>query len=353
MAKSSRRRFESRSDWRKNKVKKLGILVAAVLLLVAGQNAAQSQTNSLVLGYSGSGISTDLRRVMDIEKIWEKNGLSVKSVYFNSGSILTQAMVGGNIAVSDSGVPEMLSLPVSGVLETRVVTVNINRLEHIFVTRKNVAKPEDLRGKRIAVSRFGSASDLTTRMVLRSWKLDPEKDVVLLQSGNTPTRMTALVAGHVDGALVSPESLHKILASGCCRSLVDLSELPLDFARFGVTVPAALIRDQRDLVRRIVMAYIEGIHAFKTNPKLAYAVLAEEGVKDPAIAKGIYDRLSFSMREYPVPEAAGIQNALDALGHPNARNVKPASVMDASIIEEIRKSGFIDRLYGRPPKNDR
>ncbi len=63
--------------------------------------------------------------------------------------------------------------------------MNINRLEHIFVTRKNVVKPEDLKGKRIAVSRFGSASDLTTRMVLRSWRLDPEKDVVLLQSGNT------------------------------------------------------------------------------------------------------------------------------------------------------------------------
>ena len=324
-----------------------------LLSFTAGQTAAQSVPNSLVLGYSGSGISTDLRRIMDIEKIWEKNGLNVKSVYFNSGSILTQAMVGGNIAISDSGVPEMLALPVSGVFETKVITVNINRLEHIFVTRKNITKPEDLKGKRIAVSRFGSASDLTTRMVLRSWKLDPEKDVALLQSGNTPTRMTALIAGHVDGALVSPESLHKVLSSGCCRALADLSELPLDFARFGVTVPAALIRNQRDLARRIVTAYIEGIHAFKTKPKLAYSVLAEEGVKDPVIAKEIYARLSFSMREYPVPEVAGIQSALDSLGHPNARNVKPASVIDTSIIEEIRKSGFIDKLYGRPPMNER
>jgi ABC-type nitrate/sulfonate/bicarbonate transport system substrate-binding protein len=328
-------------------VKRLVVSLAVFLLLVCGQEPARPQTNSLVLGYSGSGISTDLRRVMDIDRIWEKHGLNIKSVYFNSGSVLTQAMVGGNIALSDSGVPEMLVLPISGVFDTKVITVNINRLEHIFVTRKNVAKPEDLKGKRIAVSRFGSASDLTTRMVLRSWKLDPEKDVVLLQSGNTPTRMTALIAGHVDGALVSPESLHKVLSSGCCRSLADLSELPLDFARFGVTVPTALIRNQRDVVRRIVMAYIEGIHAFKTEPKLVYSILAEEGVKDAAIAKGIYERLSFSMREYPVPEAAGIQTAIDSLGHPNARNVKPAAVMDTSIIEEIKKSGFIDKLYKR------
>ena len=128
-----------------------------------------------MLGYSGSGISSDLRRVMEKERIWEKHGLNVKSIYFNSGSILTQAMLGGNIVVSDSGVPEMMTLPVSGAMETKVITVNINRLEHIFVTRKNVAKTEDLKGKKIAVSRFGSASDLTTRMVLRSWKLDPGK----------------------------------------------------------------------------------------------------------------------------------------------------------------------------------
>ena len=335
------------------KGKSLFFPLIALVLLATPRHNAEAQWNSLILGYSGSGISTDLRRVMDIEKIWEKHGLSVKSVYFNSGSVLTQAMIGGNIALSDSGVPEMLVLPVSGAFDTKVITVNINRLEHIFVTRKNIAKPEELKGKRIAVSRFGSASDLTTRMVLRSWKVDPEKDVALLQSGNTPTRMSALVAGHVDAALVSPEGLHKILASGCCRALADLSELPLDFARFGVTVPAALIRNQRDIARRIVTAYVEGIYVFKTKPKLVYSVLEEEGIKDPAVAKEIYGRLSFSMREYPIPEAAGIQNALDSLGHPNARNVKPASLIDASILEEIRKSGFIDKLYGRAPKNER
>lgn len=329
------------------------ILCALTALILAVPVTVRSQSTSLILGYSGSGISTDLRRVMDLEKIWEKHGLNVKSVYFNSGSVLTQAMAGGNIIVSDSGVPEMLVLPVSGIFDSKVITVNINRLEHIFVTRKNVAKADDLKGRRIAVSRFGSASDLTTRMVLRSWKLDPERDVVLLQSGNTPTRMTALIAGHVDGALVSPESLHKVLASGCCRSLADLSELPLDFARFGVTVPATLIKNQREVARRIVMAYIEGIHAFKTKPKLVYAVLEEEGIKDPAIAKDIYNRLSFSMREYPVPEVNGIQTAIDSLGHPNARSVKPAAVMDTSLIEEVRKSGFIDKLYGRAPKNER
>ncbi len=134
------------------------LLWITIAILATSSLVVRAQTN-VMLGYSGTGISSDLRRVMEIEKIWEKNGLNVRSIYFNSGSILTQAMLGGNIMVSDSGVPEMMTLPVSGAMETRVITVNINRLEHIFVTRKNISKPEDLKGKRIAVSRFGSASD--------------------------------------------------------------------------------------------------------------------------------------------------------------------------------------------------
>ena len=107
-----------------------------LLAVLCVEIQAHAQANSLLLGYSGTGISSDLRRVMEKEKIWEKHGLSVKSIYFNSGSVLTQAMLGGNIAVSDSGVPEMMTLPVSGAMDTKVITVNINRLEHIFVTRK-------------------------------------------------------------------------------------------------------------------------------------------------------------------------------------------------------------------------
>ena len=80
-------------------------------------------------------------------------------------------------------------------------------------------------------------------------------------------------------------------------------------------------------------------------------IFEEEGIKEPAVQKDLYERLAKSLREYPIPEANGIQGALDSLTHPNARTTKPVSLMDTSIIEEIKKSGFIDKLYGRPPKN--
>ena len=256
-------------------------------------------------------------------------------------------MAGGNIAGSESEVPGMLNLAVSGVLDLKLVTVTINKIEHVFIVRKTITKPEELKGKRLAISRIGSASDTVTRMVLKSWKIDPDKEVTVLQSGNTPTRMTALAAGHVDGALVSPESIHKILASNCCRILADLSELPMDYARYGYVFPTAWLKTNRDVVRRLLMGYLEGIAIFRTRPRAAFAALEDEGIKDPAVQKDIYERALKHVREYPVPEPNGIQNVLDSLTHPNARTVKPAAVMDTSIMEEIKKSGFIDKLYGR------
>jgi ABC-type nitrate/sulfonate/bicarbonate transport system substrate-binding protein len=334
-------------------VKKTTFLLLAICaaMLMPRIDRVLAQSNSIVMGYSGAGISTDLRRVIEKEKLWDKYGVNVKAIYFNSGSVLTQAIAGGNINLSDSDVPAMLGLSVSGIMDLKVISITFNRLEHIFVTRKDIAKPEELRGKRVAVSRIGSASDIVTRMVIRQWKIDPEKEVTILQSGNTPTRMSALVAGHVDAALISPDNIAKILATGCCRVLIDLSELPLDYARFGGTVPLSMITTQRETLRRYLQATIEGIYLFKTQPKLVYSIFEEEGIKDPAVQKDLHERLAKSVREYPVPEAKGIQGALDSLVHPNARNVKPASLMDTSIIEEIRKSGFIDKLYGRAPKN--
>lgn len=324
-------------------------IVGLFCIIAAAPGAvAQAPLQNVILGHSGgAGSLGNLRRIIERDKIWEKYGLSVRSVYFSSGGVLTQAMAGGNIAGSESEVPGMLNLAVSGVLDLKLVTVTINKIEHVFVVRKNVAKPEDLKGKRLAVSRIGSASDTVTRMALKSWKIDPDKEVTLLQSGNTPTRMTALAAGHVDGALVSPESVHKVMASGCCRILADLSELPMDYARYGYVFPTAWIKANRDILRRLLMAYLEGISIFRTRPKAAYLGLEEEGIKDPGIQKDIYERMLKNMREYPVPEPNGIQNVLDSLTNPNARTVKPAAIMDTSFLEEIKKSGFIDKLYGR------
>ncbi len=299
-------------------------------------------------GYSGIGIGADdLLRVIEKERLWQRHGLDVRAVYFSNGSLLGQAILGGDIQVSDSDVPSMLNIGVSGILDVKVIGITINRLEHSFVVRNSIRTTAELKGKRIAISRFGSASDITTRLVVRFWKLDPDKDVIILQSGNTPSRIASLVSGHVDAALINPSQLQAVLATGCCRVLADLADLPMDYARFGTVVSSRLIKTQRPMLRSYMEAVIEGIHAYKTHPDVVFEVYKKAGIKDPETAKQIYEKVIKSMREDPVPDPKGVQAVLDSLPNSKARGAKAADFIDASLVEEIKASGFIDRLYGK------
>jgi len=256
---------------------------------------------------------------------------------------MAQTLSSGDIGIAGFDTPAMLNLALAG-QSLKVIAVPINRLEPFFVVRSNIKTPADLKGKKITISRFGSGSDIMTRVALKYWKIDPEKDVSFFQSGNTPSRTAALVAGHMDGALVSSTGVAKIVATGCCRVLADLSELPLEFANYGVVVSGSLLKNQRDHVKRFLQALIEGIRTFKGNSELARAVLRESnGHADVAT---LYERLTKSFRDFPLPENRGIQNVIDSLPTPKARGAKAEDFIDATLMEEIRKSGFMEKLGG-------
>jgi NitT/TauT family transport system substrate-binding protein len=319
-------------------------LVVAVVCLWVNPAIVHAQNLPLLnMGYSGAGIGSDLLKVIDRSGLWRKHGLEVKVVYLSSGTLMAQTLSSGDIGIEGFDTPAAINLALAGT-SLKIVAVIINRLEPLFVVRSNIKTPADLKGKKITISRFGSGSDIISRVALRYWKLDPDKDVSFFQSGNTPTRVAALIAGHMDAALVSSTGVAKILATGCCRVLADLSELPLEYANYSVVVSGSLLKNQRENVRRFLQAMTEGIYVFKTKPDVAKAVLKESN--NEAEVGSLYERLTKSFREYPLPEPRGIQNVIEFMPTPKARGARAEDFMDTSLIEEIKKSGFIDKLYG-------
>ena len=296
------------------------------------------------LGYSGAGVAQSLYNVIKTAGLWQKYNLDVRPVYFNSGAVTAQALVGGDIDLTDSNIPTMLNLKAAGLLDVRLIAVWMNRITLAFIARKGIGVA-DLKGKKIAISRFGASSDFITRLLLRYWKLDPDKDVVIIQSGgNDALRVAALVAGHADAALIGSYDVPKILASGCCVNLADLDDLPIEYARFGVVVPTASLRTKRDVLRRYLQALTEGIYVYKTRPEVPIAVLTKEGIQNPEAA---YKQITKSLLSNPVPDEKSVQVALDSIGTPKARGARASDFIDSGLIEEIGKSGFIDNLYRR------
>ena len=318
-------------------------MFASVLLL--WPLAANAQNPPLLnMGYSGAGIGSDLLKVIERSGLWRKHGIDVRTIYLSSGSLMAQTLSSGDIGIAGFDTPAMLNLALAG-HSLKIVAVPINRIEPMFVVRSNIKTPAELKGKKITISRFGSGSDIITRVALHYWKLDPDKDVSFFQSGNTPTRIATLIAGHMDAGLVSSTGVAKIIATGCCRVLADLSELPLDFANYGVVVLGALLKNQRGHIKQFLQALIEGIHVFKTKPEIARAVLRESNSEADVIGP-LYDRLTKSFRDFPTAEPRGIQNVIDALPTPKAKSARAEEFMDTTLMEEIRKSGFVEKLSG-------
>lgn len=324
-------------------MRRYSMALAALVWLWLGPVLVAAQSIPLLnMGYSGAGIGSDLLKVIERSGLWRRHGVDVKAIYLSSGSLMAQTLSSGDIGIAGFDTPAMLNLALAG-HGLKVIAVPINRIEPLFVARANIKTPADLKGKKITISRFGSGSDIITRVALRYWKLDPDKDVSFFQSGNTPTRVAALIAGHMDAGLVSSTGVAKIVATGCCRVLADLSELPLDFANYGVVVSSALLKNQREVVKRYLQALIEGIHAFKTKPEIARAVLRESN-SEAEVVGPLYERLVKSFRDFPTPEPRGIQNVIDALPNPKAKGAKAEDFIDGTLMEEIRRSGFLDKM---------
>src|SRR4051812_21584759 len=163
------------------------LYLALVLLFPSWALCQSRKLESVKIGYSGVGIAYDLLKIMGQKGIFEKYGLNVQSIYIGSGSLMNQAVVAGSIQFTTSDLPSQIQSALAGI-EFRIIGVTIDRLDGAMMARKGIRTPQDLKGKRIAISRFGSVSDIVTRMVLRHWGIDP-KDVVLMQVGNTPTRI--------------------------------------------------------------------------------------------------------------------------------------------------------------------
>ena len=317
-------------------------LVISLFLALCVASPAPAQ-QLVRVGYSGTGVAKNLHKTIERAGLWKKRGLDVRLIYFTSGATMAQAMVGGDLEVADSDVPAMLNAISAGALDGKLISVYLNRFPFAFVVRSDIKTPEDLKGKQIAISRFGSSSDVTTRMLLRQYNLDPDKDVRIIQATGT-TRVPAMIAGQIHGTLLGTYDVPIITDSGCCRVMVDMLEMPIDYARFGQVVPTQLLRTKRELLTKFAEGMIEGIHVFKTNKELALSVLRSEGVKSPEYS---YPRVAAAMRDRPVPEVKGVQAVMDSVKSANSKITQAKDVMDGSLIEEIDRSGYVKKLYGK------
>jgi NitT/TauT family transport system substrate-binding protein len=208
----------------------------------------------------------------------------------------------------------------------------------------NIPRPQDLEGGAVAVSRFGSGSDFITRLALKSWGLEPVKDVTILQIGNSPERLAAVAGGKVQGSILSLSQTPRAKKLGL-RVLADLSQIDAEYPQGVLYASANLIAKRSDLITAFLTAYIEALQQFKTNKEVAYNIIAKNsGIKDRADIEEYHRILTTRfLLDYPLPTEAGMKTVLDDLGakNPKVREIKPADLLDTRFLRTLKASGAI------------
>src|SRR4030095_10300556 len=326
----------------------LGLLA---LLFPLAVNAADRPLEKIRIAYTGiSGAQIPVWVAYE-QGFFRKYGLDVQLIFVEGGSLGVQTLVSGHVtAASVAGASVIQSnLQNSGLV---MIAGFLNTMDYQFIVSKEITNPELLKGKTLAVSRFGSSSDFATRYTLERYGLTPEKDVAIVQIGSQPARFAALETGKIHGAMVSIPLTAKARKMGL-NALADLQMLGLEYQHTGLAVTQSLIKSKPELVRNITKAFVEGIHYFKTHRKESLAVLQKYLRTDDAEAlEETYEAIAMTLiPRKPYPTLKGIQIMLREMGakDPKAAATRPEQFVDLTFIEELDKSGFVDRLYKATP----
>jgi NitT/TauT family transport system substrate-binding protein len=278
--------------------------------------------------------------------LFKKNQLDAQLIYMPGGSLIVQTLLSGDVGIASLAPPSAVAAWVKGA-ELALVAGGIERALNVLMVNPKIKNPDDLKGKRVAISRFGSLSDVSLRDALAFYKLKANQDVAVAQMGGLGERMVALTSGVVDGAILNVDQVFQAEKLGF-QVLIDLRKLPLTYSTQGIVVSKDFLRAQRSTVKRFLRVYIEGIKIFKTDKEFSMETLGRYiKTGDREILSKTYDVYREAWESVPLVRREGIQQALDSIPEASAKSAKLNldSLIDNSIIQELEKEGFIRELY--------
>lgn len=280
-------------------------------------------------------------------KIFNKHGLEVEVIATPSGVEGMNALIAGEVQFLQIAGGTTVSAAVGGA-DVMIVATTIGTLVQNLVVRPEVETAEQLRGKSLGISRFGTSIDTGARIALRHFGLVPEKDVAIMQIGSIESIVAAMQGNRVQAGILSYPSIGRAKKLGH-RVLLDIAALGIPYASTGITTTGKLIREQPDLVRRYVMAQVEAIARMKNDKPYAMSVMGKYlRLGDSELLSEAYDIYTQKyLLKVPVPNVEAVRAVLDELAprNPKALNEDPKRFFNDSVVRQLESSGFIDRLY--------
>ena len=279
--------------------------------------------------------------------IFNKYGLQVEVIATPSGVQGTNALIAGEVSFVQIAGGTTTGAAVGGA-DVKIVATMVGTLVLNLVVRPEIENPEQLRGKSIGISRFGTSLHTGARIAAKHFGLEPGKDVHIVEIGAGDWIVGALQGNRVQAAVFGYPATGRALKLGN-RLLLHIPSLNIPYASTGVSTRGEIIRDDPDLVRRFLSAEIEAIALMKKDRAFATKVLSKYlRTQDAELLGESYDvQIAQYMMKVPLTTAGAVRSVLEELSerNPKAKDLDPNKFFDDRFVRQLQASGFIESLY--------
>jgi NitT/TauT family transport system substrate-binding protein len=279
--------------------------------------------------------------------IFRKHGLDVELLFVAGGSTTAQVVQSGQAPI---GIFTGSAVVTAGLAGGDLVAVAgvMNVVPFFVMARPDIRRVEDLKGRKIGITRFGSASDFALRYTEEKWPLKRSRDFAVIQNGSMPANMLALKSGAVEAAMISTEFSVLVRRDGF-REIADVASMGLNFPTSALVTSRLFIKRGENTVRKFVRGFVEGIHYAKTHREFSFDILKKYLKNDDRqLLNNLYDLyvLRYVPRvPFPITEPFKTVLAQIAETDPRAASAQTEAFVEPRFIQELEKEGFVQRLW--------
>lgn len=279
--------------------------------------------------------------------IFKKHSVDPQLILTPGGSLGFQAMMGGDVAMVMADGSAAVTSNLAGA-DVVIIASFLNTFPYSLISIPEVKRVEQLVGGKVAISRFGSATDVSVRMSLAKVGLNPDKDVTILQIGTQTTRFAALQSKQVQATIITPPFTLTARKQGY-NTLIDMAQMNIPFELTALLTRKAYIKTQREMILNVVTALAEAAHFYKREKEPALKILSRYlQTTDREALEETYREIALkTMPEKLYPTLPGIQTILDELAprNPKAKAARPEDFVDSSFVKKLDDEGYFERLY--------
>ena len=320
------------------------ISTLALFVLILLHTTLYAQTKRIPVAYSAVSASQSAFYITKEAGLFEKHGLFVDPVYVASGTKVAQAVIAGEFPVALAGGTVVNANLAGGDIAIFGGVVNVPSF-YIFV-HSSIKRSEELKGKTVGITTFGSSTDFSIRYLIKKLGMEPDKDVRILQMGGQPQIVAGMVAGAVQAGVLSSPANYNAMKAGF-QMLVDFKSVGLDYPTVSLVSTRSYIKKDPQTVRRFLMAYSEWTERLYQDKELAMKVIGKYTKTNDreALAAAYSFATTFVERPPELPYKA-VETILTQLAEKDskAKNFKSEDFIESTFYTELEKSGFFKSI---------